>query len=433
LEIVQRHPDWSNQVLELLKPWLSSDIARQQRSQVATGLLASFLTNKAFQERIGKTLNDPATTATTQHWLMSTIATGRSLPLVESWVKPIETLLASDNSESLALGISIAQALKTDRFNQQLTKVASRPATSAILRVAALGAVSGNSGQLTGKAFDTLTQLIAQPTTDTTETASLGKISATDSARAAQMLGSASLTKEQLIELAPLLEQAGPLELRDLVRPFQRNSNLETRSAFLASLEQSRSFLSLPHQVFSDIVKGYPDELRPRANRMLDQLKKKDQQQSQQLDELLPLLKTGNVGRGKTVFENQKTKCASCHQVHGKGGKIGPDLSNIGANRQGRDLLESIVLPSASLVRQYEAFSIVTTEGRVFTGLIARETEDAIYVQQQTGDPVMVPRNEIDELVPSTVSIMPNDLDKALSRQDLADLIAYLKTLKKAR
>ncbi len=433
LEIVQRHPDWSNQALESLKPWLSSDTARQKRSQVATGLLASFMSNKSFQQQIGKTLNDPATTATTRHWLMSTIATGRSLPLVESWVTPIEKLLASDNSKSLALGISITQALKTDRFNEQLTKVASRPATSAILRVAALSAVSGNSRQLTDTAFKTLTQLVAQPTIDTNETASLGKISASDSARAAQMLGAASLTKEQLIELAPLLEQAGPLELRDLVLPFQRNGSLETRSAFLASLEQSRSFLSLPHQVFSDIVKSYPDELRPRANNMLDQLKKKDQQQAQRLDELLPLLKTGNAERGKVVFENQKTKCASCHQVNGKGGKIGPDLSNIGANRQERDLLESIVLPSASLVRQYEAFTIVTTEGRVFTGLIARETEDAIYVQQQTGDPVMIPRNQVDELVPSTVSIMPNDLDKTLSRQDLANLIAYLKTLKKAR
>lgn len=433
LEMVQRHPDWSEQAIEVLKPWLRSDTARQKRSQVATGLLASFLANKAFQELIGKTLNDPTTTVSTRRWLLNTIATGRSLPLAESWVTPIEKLLASNNPESLALAISIANALKTDRFNDPLTKVASSPKTSAILRVAALSAVSGNSQQLTDSAFKTLTQLVTQPTIETPGPTSPGKVSAADSARAAQMLGAASLTKEQLIELAPLLEQAGPLELRDLVRPFQRNGSLETRSAFLASLEQSRSFLSLPHQVFSDIVKSYQDELRPRANKMLDQLKVKDQQQAQRLDELLPLLKTGNAERGKVVFENQKTKCASCHQVNSKGGKIGPDLSNIGANRQGRDLLESIVLPSASLVRQYEAFSVVTTEGRVLTGLIARETEEAIYVQQQTGDPVMIPRKNIDELVPSTVSIMPNDLDKTLSRQDIADLVAYLKTLRKAR
>ena len=115
----------------------------------------------------------------------------------------------------------------------------------------------------------------------------------------------------------------------------------------------------------------------------------------------------------------------------GKGGKIGPDLSNVGNNRHSRDLLESIVFPSASLVRQYEPFTVVTTEGRVLTGLISRETTSAIYVQQQVGEPVMVARKDIEELVPSTVSIMPKGLEQALRKQDLADLISYLKTLKK--
>jgi putative heme-binding domain-containing protein len=246
------------------------------------------------------------------------------------------------------------------------------------------------------------------------------------------MLGSASLSKEQLIQLAPLLEQAGPLELRDLVRPFQRNSSLETRSAFLTSLEQSRAFLSLPYQEFSDIIKGYPPELLPRANALLDKLKEKESHQVQRLDQLLPLLASGDVKRGQQLFASEKTKCALCHQINGKGGKIGPDLSNIGNNRHSRDLLESIVFPSASLVRQYEPFSVVTTEGRVLTGLISRETTSAIYVQQQVGEPVMVARKDIEELVPSTVSIMPKGLEQALREEDLADLISYLKTLKTA-
>ena len=432
LEIAQRHPDWSKQALDSLKPWLNNDTVRKQRSQVATGLLSSHLNDKSFQQLIGKTLNDPATTATTHHWLMSTIATGRSLPLLESWVKPIEELLASDNSESLSLGISVAQAMKTDRFNNRLTELASRPATPAILRVAALGAASGNGAQWDDRAFKTLTQLVARPTSDKVETESAGEVSATDSAQAAQMLGSASLTKEQLLQLAPLLEQAGPLELRDLVRPFQRNSSLETRGAFLTSLEQSRAFLSLPYQAFSDIIKGYQPELLPRANALLDKLKEKDDQQVKRLDQLLPLLASGNAKRGQALFANEKTKCAICHQINGKGGKIGPDLSNIGNNRNSRDLLESIVFPSASLVRQYEPFTVVTAQGRVLTGLISRETTSAIYVQQQAGEPVMVAREDIEELVPSTVSIMPKGLEQALGEQDLADLIAYLKTLKKA-
>ena len=70
-----------------------------------------------------------------------------------------------------------------------------------------------------------------------------------------------------------------------------------------------------------------------------------------------------------------------------------------------------------------------TADGRVLTGLIARETSDTVYVQQQTGDPVLVPRGEIEEITPSTVSIMPNGLEQALSETELADVIAYLANL----
>lgn len=427
LKIVQQHPGWSRQALPSLAKWLESEASLQSRNDVARGLLTGFLADPSFQELVGKKLGEGASST----WLLETIASGRSLPLADSWQEPIEQLLTSRDSASLALGISVVQAIKTNHFNEQLTRLASDSDTPAILKVAALSAASGNSSQLKDPAFQVLTQLIARPASPAEGTERGGRLSAADAAQAAQMIGNSTLTGEQLLKLAPLLEQAGPLEMRDLIRPFARNNTLEIRAAFLTSLEQSRSFLSLPHQIFSDIVKGYPTELRSQANELLDKLKAKDQQQANELDKLLPLLATGDAKRGETLFSNEKTKCASCHQVNNKGGKIGPDLSNIGSNRHGRDLLESIVFPSASLVRQYEAYSVVTKQGRVLTGLIARETRDAIYVQQQAGDPVMVPRQDIDELVPSTVSIMPNDLDKALSRQDLADLIAYLKTLKR--
>lgn len=322
-------------------------------------------------------------------------------------------------------------AIKTDRFNEPLTNLASRGATPPILRVAALRAISGNSSQLNDTAFTILRELVSRPASKASQAASAGHVSAADSARAAQMIGGCSLTPVQLLQLAPLLEQAGPLELRDLVRPFQRNNSLETRSAFLTSMEQSRAFSSLPHQTFSDIVKSYPAELRPRANALLDKLKQKDTQQAQRLDQLLPLLKSGDAKRGQAIFASEKTKCTVCHQVNNKGGKIGPDLSNIGSNRNSRDLLESLVFPSASLVRQYEPFTVVTSQGRVLSGLIARETTDAIYVQQQVGEAVRIARRDIDEIVPSTVSIMPKGLEQALSEGDLADLIAYLKTLKR--
>jgi putative heme-binding domain-containing protein len=130
------------------------------------------------------------------------------------------------------------------------------------------------------------------------------------------------------------------------------------------------------------------------------------------------------------VFFSEKSKCSTCHRVNEEGGKIGPDLSTIGANRSSSDLLESIVFPSATLVRDYPSYTLLTAEGQTLTGLIVRDTGDEVFVQQQLGEPVRIARKDIEELLPSTVSLMPNGLDQALTEAELADVVAYLQSLK---
>jgi putative heme-binding domain-containing protein len=130
------------------------------------------------------------------------------------------------------------------------------------------------------------------------------------------------------------------------------------------------------------------------------------------------------------VFFSEKAKCATCHVVGDKGKRVGPDLTTIGANRSAQDLLESIVFPSATIVRQYEPYTLVTTDGRTYSGLVIRDTSNAVTIQQSTGDPVTVSRSDMEELVPATVSIMPKGLDEALTPDQIADLVVWLQSLK---
>ena len=88
------------------------------------------------------------------------------------------------------------------------------------------------------------------------------------------------------------------------------------------------------------------------------------------------------------------------------------------------------MFPSASIVRQYESFTVTTLNGRSNSGLIVRETDETLLVQQATGEPVAVMRSEIDELSPSPVSVMPKGLEDSLSEQQLADVVAWLKSLR---
>jgi putative heme-binding domain-containing protein len=143
-----------------------------------------------------------------------------------------------------------------------------------------------------------------------------------------------------------------------------------------------------------------------------------------------PLLGKGNPRRGRELYLSPKTACANCHAIGGDGGKVGSDLTKIGAIRSGRDLLESILFPSATLAQGYQSLTVFTTTGEDLQGVVARETEDAIVLREATGAETRIERKQIREMRPSAVSLMPSGLEQALTRDEFADLLAYLQSLR---
>ena len=126
------------------------------------------------------------------------------------------------------------------------------------------------------------------------------------------------------------------------------------------------------------------------------------------------------------LFHANRSTCSICHRVGDEGGTLGPNLSRIGAIRSAKDLLEAIVFPSATVVNGFESHLISDSRDRTHTGLIHRETIDAIYLRQANQRIARIPRKEVVSLTRSTTSIMPDGLDGVLSDRDLADLVAYL-------
>ena len=91
-------------------------------------------------------------------------------------------------------------------------------------------------------------------------------------------------------------------------------------------------------------------------------------------------------------------------------------------------MLESILYPSASLVRSYEPETFLLESGKTISGLVTRETADTITIRIDATREVTVDTTEIEERTAATVSIMPDGLDKQFSDQELADVVAFLKT-----
>jgi putative heme-binding domain-containing protein len=153
--------------------------------------------------------------------------------------------------------------------------------------------------------------------------------------------------------------------------------------------------------------------------------------QKERLEDLLQsVTKGGDIRRGQAVFMSTKAACASCHQFGYLGGNIGPDLTRIGGIRNERDLLESIAFPSASFVRSYEPIVVATREGKIISGVLKKDAPDEVVLTINATETARIAREEIDEIRPGTVSVMPSGLDQQLTREELTDLIAFLKAAK---
>jgi len=112
------------------------------------------------------------------------------------------------------------------------------------------------------------------------------------------------------------------------------------------------------------------------------------------------------------------------------GGQVGPDLSHIGGFRSRAELLESIVFPSLVIAPEFRSYRIGTKSGTFVTGLIVRESSDAIHLRTADLAEMRVARKDIEVIEPSDVSLMPDGQEKIMSRQELADLLEFLIALR---
>jgi putative heme-binding domain-containing protein len=149
------------------------------------------------------------------------------------------------------------------------------------------------------------------------------------------------------------------------------------------------------------------------------------------LDELVPMVESGlkrrDYDRGHAMFA--AAKCFSCHRFNNEGGGLGPDLSGVAGRFSARDLLESVVVPNKTISDQYAAVVIATTSGRVVTGRIVNLQGNNLSICPDMLDPsrqINVRRDDIEEMKPSPVSMMPEGLLDTLDRDEVLDLMAYL-------
>jgi putative membrane-bound dehydrogenase-like protein len=243
---------------------------------------------------------------------------------------------------------------------------------------------------------------------------------------ALDVLARSRLTADQLLAVADALPQVSPLEVDRLLELFAGQKDDAVGARLMDALEQPKLAASLRVDSLERRLKNFGPAVQERGAKLYARLNADLAGQRVHLEELLTKLPAGDVRRGQAVFNQAKSACTVCHTIGYVGGKVGPDLTRVGAIRTRRDLLEAIVYPSASFVRGYEPIVIVTGDGKTHNGLIRSENADEITLTTGPNQEERIARNTIESMQPSRVSVMPAGLEQQMSATDLADLAAFL-------
>ncbi|MEK6248916.1 MAG: c-type cytochrome, partial [Planctomycetales bacterium] len=191
----------------------------------------------------------------------------------------------------------------------------------------------------------------------------------------------------------------------------------------------SKVLTSLQPERIEKLVGRFPTEVAAEAEPLLKRTRQSHQQKAARLAELMSKIGDGNPERGQKVFYGNKAACHTCHRANGKGGQVGPELSLIGRIRSDRDLAESIVFPSSTIVNGYETFEVIA-DGQRINGVIGQQSADSIHLRLADKTERRIERDDIEEMTALPNSIMPEGLEKGITHSELSDLIAYLRTLK---
>jgi putative heme-binding domain-containing protein len=423
--IAGRHPEWGAALSEHLSGRLAGkDLTSDQEADLQRRLseLASLPSIQALLADMAAPASHARARMVAIRAMGAALAAGgaafRAVPA--SWEGALTAALDGPDADLIAAAVAAARAAPARRadgspLDRALLSVSGAAHLPLDVRLQALSAVLRTGAAPTEAQFHLLLSGLAQ-----------GQPAPTRAAAAATV-ERARLDDSQLVALTDALRHAGALELPRLVRPFESARGERVGQALLDALEAAPARASVRPDLLIASLANFPPAVRARGEALMADVHRDAQRQAEHLASLLASLPPGEVRRGQAVFNSGRAACLACHTIGYVGGRTGPDLTRIGEVRTERDLLEAILYPSASFVRSYEPVVVSLRSGATHAGVLRADRPDAIVLVTASDEEVRIPRQEVAGMTPGTVSLMPPGLADALTRQELADLLAFLK------
>ena len=409
-QLAQRIPEWLDEMADdpslvaRFKPWLET----QLKDQTATQSVVAWIQNQiqqqgwtSFQTWVPLRLASPDGFEAS---LTQAILPGLSNTPVEVQKVILEWLATS--TQGVSADAELRQALDQIVLNSE------KPIA---IRWAAALCRSGPSHLLPEDLFDlTLQRLNVEK-------------SPTLRQQALRLLQQWPVDDSRRRRIVPWLKKVPATEVTGLLTVMKGGESNQVGLDLVRSLMDREVYRWVPELVLRESLESYDLKVEAAAEVIWQACQGLRAEQTSRLEALIAELPPGDIRRGQQLFHEQKTQCIQCHQMGYLGGKLGPDLTRIGGIRQQKDLLEAIVFPSISFVRSYEPVVVTTLDGRQIQGLIVEQDDASVTLAIGGQRTERVARDDVDEMAPGSVSLMPSGFDQQLNPQELADLVEFLK------
>ncbi len=416
LNIVIEHADADGSITPKLAKWLVGTDLSPEKLKALQGFCTALIAKPETQKLVTKMLQH--TSPQIRGVALSILAGQTGGVSNDAWVSALEAAL-QNGKDNLSLVLDAIKKLKSAHFDIALQALAADSKRPLAIRLKALDAAK--NVKLTGDTFVMVKGVVADPSS-----------SAAAKIQAAGMIAAAPLAKEQLIEIAPLFATLGPVELKTLLPLVRKSKDVDVGRTIATEIAKNPVIASQQESLYRTAFSDLPPDLFETI--IHPAYEKADVANEAKKRQLAPLadkaVASGDAKAGHAAFAAGKGTCMACHKIGEVGRAIGPDLSKIGAIRTERDLLESVLFPSNTLARDYEAHILETSDGQMTMGVIKSHTAEGLLVVDIAGQEKTLPHTQIvgDTTLPT--SLMPMGLDQTMPEKDLLDLVAYLRSLR---
>lgn len=422
-DISKRHPEWADSLFAWFPEQFALKAENATHLTPVSELVTAYIENETLQDLVAGMALEETTPLASRLMLLNVMTSVNTNPIPDSWVKAAGALISHSQTDLVTAAIDFfarhkASLTPMDSLVPAMEEVFAKEALDDWIRLSVLECLSTFRKELTENEFHWLITRLT------------GDYKVVVKSRSARILSETRLSESQQSSLANRLHRVAPIDFPQVLKAISEGGREAVGLAFLRVIDDHNLTGYLSTAGLETFLKPFPNRIHQEARPLFRILEQAKEQRSQTLETLMATMPEGDVTRGQHLYNSEQAACMACHEIGYLGGDLGPDLTRIGQVRSERDLLEAILYPSASFVRSYEPVDIFTADGEVYSGIVKNESLSTLTLAIGPGVTVEIEKQTIDRMNPGEFSTMPSGLDQVLSKQDLADLVAFLKANK---